>query len=91
MPICEGSCRLTFLERQEVWIDMRSCKVLGRPAPPRHLYANERLLVGGKQLRFRLSARNERWVVRMCMAGVEKNEIENSYLMSTNGGAKGMT
>ncbi|GJS33759.1 hypothetical protein Tco_0532141 [Tanacetum coccineum] len=27
MPICEGSCRLTFLERQEVWNDCRSCKV----------------------------------------------------------------
>ncbi|GKA42476.1 hypothetical protein Tco_0735136 [Tanacetum coccineum] len=26
-PICEGSCRLTFLERQEVWNDCRSCKV----------------------------------------------------------------
>ncbi|GJY87286.1 hypothetical protein Tco_0501914 [Tanacetum coccineum] len=27
MPICEGSCRLTSLERQEVWNDCRSCKV----------------------------------------------------------------
>ncbi|GKB85289.1 hypothetical protein Tco_0957561 [Tanacetum coccineum] len=27
MPICEGSCRLTFLERQGVWNDCRSCKV----------------------------------------------------------------
>ncbi|GJZ45960.1 hypothetical protein Tco_0593556 [Tanacetum coccineum] len=27
MPICEGSCRLTYLERQEVWNDCRSCKV----------------------------------------------------------------
>ncbi|GJQ91314.1 hypothetical protein Tco_0002453 [Tanacetum coccineum] len=27
MPICEGSCRLTFLEKQEVWNDCRSCKV----------------------------------------------------------------
>ncbi|GJT93526.1 hypothetical protein Tco_1082371 [Tanacetum coccineum] len=27
MPICEGLCRLTFLERQEVWNDCRSCKV----------------------------------------------------------------
>ncbi|GJT00564.1 hypothetical protein Tco_0821733 [Tanacetum coccineum] len=27
MPICEGSCRLTFLERKEVWNDCRSCKV----------------------------------------------------------------
>ncbi|GJW40354.1 hypothetical protein Tco_0066199 [Tanacetum coccineum] len=26
-PICEGSCRLTSLERQEVWNDYRSCKV----------------------------------------------------------------
>ncbi|GJR28679.1 retrovirus-related pol polyprotein from transposon TNT 1-94 [Tanacetum coccineum] len=26
-PICEGSCRLTFLERQEVWNDCMSCKV----------------------------------------------------------------
>ncbi|GJX54121.1 hypothetical protein Tco_0282490 [Tanacetum coccineum] len=26
-PICEGSCRLTYLERQEVWNDCRSCKV----------------------------------------------------------------
>ncbi|GJZ54131.1 hypothetical protein Tco_0609016 [Tanacetum coccineum] len=26
-PICEGSCRLTFLERQEVCNDCRSCKV----------------------------------------------------------------
>ncbi|GJT56736.1 hypothetical protein Tco_0991790 [Tanacetum coccineum] len=26
-PICEGSCRLTSLERQEVWNDCRSCKV----------------------------------------------------------------
>ncbi|GJS07544.1 hypothetical protein Tco_0364340 [Tanacetum coccineum] len=25
--ICEGSCRLTSLERQEVWNDYRSCKV----------------------------------------------------------------
>ncbi|GJZ08064.1 putative ribonuclease H-like domain-containing protein [Tanacetum coccineum] len=25
--ICEGSCRLTSLERQEVWNDCRSCKV----------------------------------------------------------------
>ncbi|GJT88393.1 hypothetical protein Tco_1070110 [Tanacetum coccineum] len=25
--ICEGSCRLTFLERQEVWNDCMSCKV----------------------------------------------------------------
>ncbi|GJY16396.1 hypothetical protein Tco_0386818 [Tanacetum coccineum] len=25
-PICEGSCRLTSLERQEVWNDCRSCK-----------------------------------------------------------------
>ncbi|GJR00178.1 hypothetical protein Tco_0523162 [Tanacetum coccineum] len=27
MPIYEDSCRLTFLERQEVWNDCRSCKV----------------------------------------------------------------
>ncbi|GKF65156.1 hypothetical protein Tco_0191673, partial [Tanacetum coccineum] len=27
-PICEGSCRLTSLERQEVWNDYRSCKVI---------------------------------------------------------------
>ncbi|GJU99034.1 putative reverse transcriptase domain-containing protein [Tanacetum coccineum] len=27
MPICEGSCCLTFLERQEVWNDCKSCKV----------------------------------------------------------------
>ncbi|GKC40599.1 hypothetical protein Tco_1052983 [Tanacetum coccineum] len=27
MPICEGSCRLTSLEKQEVWNDFRSCKV----------------------------------------------------------------
>ncbi|GJT60189.1 zinc finger, CCHC-type containing protein [Tanacetum coccineum] len=26
-PICEGSCRLTSLERQEVWNDCKSCKV----------------------------------------------------------------
>ncbi|GJX55872.1 hypothetical protein Tco_0285769 [Tanacetum coccineum] len=26
-PICEGSCRLTSLEKQEVWNDCRSCKV----------------------------------------------------------------
>ncbi|GJR20039.1 hypothetical protein Tco_0968566 [Tanacetum coccineum] len=26
-PICEGSCRLTSLERQKVWNDCRSCKV----------------------------------------------------------------
>ncbi|GJW42797.1 hypothetical protein Tco_0071596 [Tanacetum coccineum] len=26
-PICEGSCHLTSLERQEVWNDCRSCKV----------------------------------------------------------------
>ncbi|GKA00916.1 hypothetical protein Tco_0673581 [Tanacetum coccineum] len=26
-PICEGSCRLMSLERQEVWNDCRSCKV----------------------------------------------------------------
>ncbi|GKB18438.1 hypothetical protein Tco_0852361 [Tanacetum coccineum] len=26
-PICEGLCRLTSLERQEVWNDCRSCKV----------------------------------------------------------------
>ncbi|GJY01889.1 hypothetical protein Tco_0360041 [Tanacetum coccineum] len=26
-PICEGSCRLTSLERQEVWNDSRSCRV----------------------------------------------------------------
>ncbi|GJZ21139.1 hypothetical protein Tco_0558178 [Tanacetum coccineum] len=26
-PICEGSCRLTFLEMQEVWNDCRSYKV----------------------------------------------------------------
>ncbi|GKB58981.1 hypothetical protein Tco_0915167 [Tanacetum coccineum] len=26
-PICEGSCRLTSLERQEVWNDCRNCKV----------------------------------------------------------------
>ncbi|GJX56261.1 hypothetical protein Tco_0286158 [Tanacetum coccineum] len=26
-PIYEGSCRLTSLERQEVWNDCRSCKV----------------------------------------------------------------
>ncbi|GJU63207.1 retrovirus-related pol polyprotein from transposon TNT 1-94 [Tanacetum coccineum] len=25
-PICEGSCRLTSLERQEVWNDCRNCK-----------------------------------------------------------------
>ncbi|GKC65888.1 hypothetical protein Tco_1098486 [Tanacetum coccineum] len=25
-PICEGSCRLTSLERKEVWNDCRSCK-----------------------------------------------------------------
>ncbi|GKA43103.1 hypothetical protein Tco_0735763 [Tanacetum coccineum] len=28
-PICEGSCRLTSLERQEVLNDCRSCKVKG--------------------------------------------------------------
>ncbi|GJW34126.1 hypothetical protein Tco_0054158 [Tanacetum coccineum] len=26
-PICEGSCRLTSLERKEVWNDCKSCKV----------------------------------------------------------------
>ncbi|GJT87260.1 hypothetical protein Tco_1068977 [Tanacetum coccineum] len=26
-PICEGSCRLTSLERQEMWNDCRTCKV----------------------------------------------------------------
>ncbi|GKD93633.1 hypothetical protein Tco_1373470, partial [Tanacetum coccineum] len=26
-PICEGSCRLMSLERQEVWNDCRSCKM----------------------------------------------------------------
>ncbi|GKF33877.1 hypothetical protein Tco_0107077, partial [Tanacetum coccineum] len=27
MPICEGSCRLTSLERKDVWNDCRSFKV----------------------------------------------------------------
>ncbi|GJY58511.1 hypothetical protein Tco_0458403 [Tanacetum coccineum] len=26
-PLCEGLCRLTSLERQEVWNDCRSCKL----------------------------------------------------------------
>ncbi|GJT51531.1 hypothetical protein Tco_0977688 [Tanacetum coccineum] len=29
-PICEGSCHLTSLERQEVWNDCRSCKIISR-------------------------------------------------------------
>ncbi|GJY68553.1 hypothetical protein Tco_0471535 [Tanacetum coccineum] len=46
-PICEGSCRLTSLERQEVWNDCRSCKV--RVGSNGNLWWEASVLLGRKK------------------------------------------
>ncbi|GJW23543.1 hypothetical protein Tco_0034165 [Tanacetum coccineum] len=48
-PICEGSCRLTSLERQEVWNDCRSCKV--RVGSNGNLLWEASVLLGRKKVR----------------------------------------
>ncbi|GJX48398.1 hypothetical protein Tco_0273588 [Tanacetum coccineum] len=50
-PICEGSCRLTSLERQEVWNDCRSCKV--RVGSNGNLLWEASVLLGRKKGRMR--------------------------------------
>ncbi|GJT35706.1 hypothetical protein Tco_0926125 [Tanacetum coccineum] len=45
--ICEGSCRLTSLERQEVWNDCRSCKV--RVGSNGNLWWEASVLLGRKK------------------------------------------
>ncbi|GJX48064.1 hypothetical protein Tco_0273254 [Tanacetum coccineum] len=49
-PICEGSCRLTSLERQEVWNDCRSCKV--RVGSNGNLLWEASVLLGRKKVRW---------------------------------------
>ncbi|GJZ72527.1 hypothetical protein Tco_0636378 [Tanacetum coccineum] len=46
-PICEGSCRLTSLERQEGWNDCRSCKV--RVGSNGNLWWEASVLLGRKK------------------------------------------
>ncbi|GJX29936.1 hypothetical protein Tco_0238015 [Tanacetum coccineum] len=46
-PICEGSCHLTSLERQEVWNDCRSCKV--RVVSNGNLFWEASVLLGRKK------------------------------------------
>ncbi|GKF33928.1 hypothetical protein Tco_0107128 [Tanacetum coccineum] len=46
-PICEGSFRLTSLERQEVWNDCRSCKV--RVGSNGNLWWEASVLLGRKK------------------------------------------
>ncbi|GJX25023.1 hypothetical protein Tco_0231319 [Tanacetum coccineum] len=46
-PICEGSCRLTSLERQEVWNDYKSCKV--RVGSNGNLWWEASVLLGRKK------------------------------------------
>ncbi|GJR51458.1 hypothetical protein Tco_1401979 [Tanacetum coccineum] len=52
-PICEGSCRLTSLERQEVWNDCRSCKV--RVGSNGNLLWEASVLLGRKKAKRKLS------------------------------------
>ncbi|GJT72111.1 hypothetical protein Tco_1031397 [Tanacetum coccineum] len=47
-PICEGSCRLTSLERQEVWNDYKSCNV--RVGSNGNLWWEASVLLGGVQV-----------------------------------------
>ncbi|GJR91893.1 hypothetical protein Tco_0215904 [Tanacetum coccineum] len=59
-PICEGSCRLTSLERQEVWNDCRSCKV--RVGSNGNLLWEASVLLGRKKGGVRVAREDDRGV-----------------------------
>ncbi|GJS60056.1 hypothetical protein Tco_0654840 [Tanacetum coccineum] len=59
-PICEGSCRLTSLERQEVWNDCRSCKV--RVGSNGNLLWEASVLLGRKKGGVRVTREDDRGV-----------------------------
>ncbi|GJS40554.1 hypothetical protein Tco_0565597 [Tanacetum coccineum] len=59
-PICEGSCRLTSLERQEVWNDCRSCKV--RVGSNGNLLWEASVLLGRKKGGVRVAREDDRRV-----------------------------
>ncbi|GJS63815.1 hypothetical protein Tco_0678379 [Tanacetum coccineum] len=59
-PICEGSCRLTSLERQEVWNDCRSCKV--RVGSNGNLLWEASVLLGMKKGRVRVAREDDHGV-----------------------------
>ncbi|GJZ92779.1 hypothetical protein Tco_0664844 [Tanacetum coccineum] len=59
-PICEGSCRLTSLERQEVWNDCRSCKV--RVGSNGNLWWEASVLLGRKKGGVRVAREDDRRV-----------------------------
>ncbi|GKC72586.1 hypothetical protein Tco_1118469 [Tanacetum coccineum] len=59
-PICEGSGRLTFLERQEVWNDCMSCKV--RISSNGNLLWEVSVLLGRKKGGVRVAREDDRGV-----------------------------
>ncbi|GJV14498.1 hypothetical protein Tco_1359821 [Tanacetum coccineum] len=59
-PICEGSCRLTSLERKEVWNDCRSCKV--RVGSNGNLLWKAPVLLGRKKGGVRVAREDDRGV-----------------------------
>ncbi|GJZ66734.1 hypothetical protein Tco_0623430 [Tanacetum coccineum] len=61
-PICEGSCRLTSLERQEVWNDCRSCKV--RVGSNGNLLWEASVLLGRKKGGVRVAREDDRGVTK---------------------------
>ncbi|GJW70728.1 hypothetical protein Tco_0127645 [Tanacetum coccineum] len=61
-PICEGSCRLTSLERQEVWNDCRSCKV--RVGSNGNLLWEAYVLLGRKKGGVRVAREDNRGVTK---------------------------
>ncbi|GKA50541.1 hypothetical protein Tco_0743614, partial [Tanacetum coccineum] len=61
-PIYEGSCRLTSLERQEVWNDCRSCKV--RVGSNGNLLWEASVLLGRKKGGVRVAREDDRGVTK---------------------------
>ncbi|GJX12078.1 hypothetical protein Tco_0201937 [Tanacetum coccineum] len=78
-PICEGSCRLTSLERQEVWNDCRSCKV--RVGSNGNLLWEASVLLGRKKGGVRVVREDDRGVT-------ERREDVREVFQQRGSGAK---
>ncbi|GJQ94639.1 hypothetical protein Tco_0005778 [Tanacetum coccineum] len=78
-PICEGSCRLTSLERQEVWNDCRSCKV--RVGSNGNLWWEAFVLLGRKKGGVRVTREDDREVT-------EGREDVREFFQQRRSGAK---
>ncbi|GKA01968.1 hypothetical protein Tco_0674633 [Tanacetum coccineum] len=78
-PICKGSCRLTSLERQEVWNDCRSCKV--RVGSNGNLWWEASVLLGRKKGGVRVTREDDREVT-------EGREDVREFFQQRRSGAK---